>query len=262
MLDDISYAVKSLKAGDATNSLNQLLVDYETMMLPHLEQEEAECLPLCRAYFTPAEVSVRGQEILKHEPKVALGSFISCMGVAKFRSQFMLRENIPWFVWYLHFRGCVKEFEARFTVPMQALVDGLQPIKAVKTEETKERGMDAEKESKRAKMKKALKKAAGKMEAMADKVADKVAEKKKSKSSTGSKDSKSSKGSVHSDGNDRASISDKSSDCGDLYFDGSDYSDDDFAYSDLEIDKDGGEDVNEGGSSDSSESDSESENTE
>jgi hypothetical protein len=130
MLDDISDGVKSLKAGNSTTNLNQLLIDYEIMMLPHLEQEEVECLPLCRAYFTPAEIGAKVQEIIKNEPKVGLGSVISCMGVATFRTQFMRQEGIPWFVWYLAFRGCVKEFERRFSVPMQALVDGEAPSKA------------------------------------------------------------------------------------------------------------------------------------
>jgi hypothetical protein len=98
-------------------------------MLPHLEQEEVECLPLCRAYFTPEEVSTKLQEVMKNASKVEIGSIIKCMGVNKFYYEFMVREKVPSFVWYLSFRGCLKEFEKRFETPVQALKDGEAPKK-------------------------------------------------------------------------------------------------------------------------------------
>ena len=62
-------------AGD-TAQLLQELREYEDLIKPHLLQEEIECLPLCRAYFTPKEMSVKIQEMVSHGPKVEMGSFI------------------------------------------------------------------------------------------------------------------------------------------------------------------------------------------
>jgi hypothetical protein len=123
--------VKNLKANDILDYLTQEMIRYQTMILPHLEQEEVECLPLSRAYFTPAEVGAVVQEIIAKAPKVELGSFIKCMGIDKFRNEFMTQRHIPWFVWYLSFRCRVKAFEHRFEAPIQALKEGQAPKKGL-----------------------------------------------------------------------------------------------------------------------------------
>ena len=46
------------------------------MVLPHLAHEEAECLPLCRAYFTPAEIMAETEKFIKKAPPAETGSFI------------------------------------------------------------------------------------------------------------------------------------------------------------------------------------------
>jgi hypothetical protein len=69
--------VANLRPGaGGTATLLKELVEYEAMIKPHLLQEEIECLPLCRAYFTPEEISVKVQEMIAHGPKVETGSFI------------------------------------------------------------------------------------------------------------------------------------------------------------------------------------------
>ena len=75
-LDSINKIVADLKAGGSAAELVKELVSYENMMKPHLEQEEVECLPLCRAYFTPQEVAPKIQEIVANGPTVEMGSFI------------------------------------------------------------------------------------------------------------------------------------------------------------------------------------------
>jgi len=75
-IDLIAKIVGRLKAGDKASRLLKELVTYETMVKPHLEWEEVECLPLTRAYFTPEEVGEKVQEMLADAPKVELGSFI------------------------------------------------------------------------------------------------------------------------------------------------------------------------------------------
>ena len=76
-LDRLQKLVHDLKPGtDCTAALLQELREYEDLIKPHLLQEEIECLPLCRAYFTPKEISVKVQEMIAHGPKVEMGSFI------------------------------------------------------------------------------------------------------------------------------------------------------------------------------------------
>jgi len=81
-LEVIDKLIASLKAGGSCSELLKELVEYETMMKPHLLQEEVECLPLCRAYFTPAEIAPKIGEILSKGPQVEIGSFVHC---SKFR---------------------------------------------------------------------------------------------------------------------------------------------------------------------------------
>lgn len=68
--------VADLKTGDSGTDFLEELVSYEEMMKPHLEQEEVECLPLCRAYFTPEDIAPKVQEIIAKGPSVEMGSFI------------------------------------------------------------------------------------------------------------------------------------------------------------------------------------------
>jgi hypothetical protein len=65
---------KDMKEGDSVDALTKEFIDYEIMMLPHLLQEEEDCLPLMRAYFTPAECAPKIQEIIGEGPKVRSNS--------------------------------------------------------------------------------------------------------------------------------------------------------------------------------------------
>lgn len=69
--------MKVLKAGDSSATLKDELTKYENMMKSHLVEEEVECLPLCRAYFTPQEIAKKVQQIMSKATKCELGSFIN-----------------------------------------------------------------------------------------------------------------------------------------------------------------------------------------
>jgi hypothetical protein len=71
-LEKLDGMFKGLKEGDIVDTLTELLAAYETSMLPHFEQEEVECLPLMRAYFTPEEIGPKIQEIVGNGPKVSV----------------------------------------------------------------------------------------------------------------------------------------------------------------------------------------------
>jgi hypothetical protein len=71
-LEKIDGMIKGLKEGDTVDTLTEELVGYETSMLPHLEEEEVECLPLMRAYFTSEEMGPVIQKIIGNGPKVSV----------------------------------------------------------------------------------------------------------------------------------------------------------------------------------------------
>jgi len=126
-LDVINALVKKFQEKDSSPSAEQLLKElthYETIMIPHLKQEEDECLPLTRAYFTPQEYGKEIEKIMSSSPKVELGSFVAVMGVDTFRNDFMKQEKIPCFVWYIKFKGCFKAFTKEFQLPIDKLKAG------------------------------------------------------------------------------------------------------------------------------------------
>lgn len=127
-LDKIAAIVKDLKEGDSNKALLTELMEYEVMMKPHLQQEEDECLPLMRAYFTPEDIAPIIQEIIGAGPKIEIGSFIHCMGAETFRNVFMVQEGIPFFVWYIDFKSRLALFEKEFVKPLNAVKAGVEPV--------------------------------------------------------------------------------------------------------------------------------------
>lgn len=123
-MDKLSVLVKALKVGDKADNLLSSYVELEKLMLPHLKQEEDECLPLCRAYFTQEECLPKIQEIIKNENDAGMGGFIHTMGEAEFRQGFMKQEGIPFFVWYIQFWWQYRAFKKQILQPMAALKAG------------------------------------------------------------------------------------------------------------------------------------------
>ena len=63
-------ALGKLSAAD----LAPLWAEYDSKMRAHLLEEEAVCIPLLRAYFTPQETGKIVESILSKAPAVAMGS--------------------------------------------------------------------------------------------------------------------------------------------------------------------------------------------
>ena len=61
-----------MKEGSTVDHLLEEMNNYETMLLPHLLQEEEEALPLMRAYFVPAEIRKLMQIVMKGADPVSL----------------------------------------------------------------------------------------------------------------------------------------------------------------------------------------------
>jgi hypothetical protein len=71
MLESLNTMCAGVKEGSTVAELCKVMQDYETAMLPHLLEEEEQCLPLMRAYFTPEEIGPKIQEIIGNGPKVS-----------------------------------------------------------------------------------------------------------------------------------------------------------------------------------------------
>jgi len=123
-MDAIAEAIRALKAGDTLDSLSTLWLHYESIMLPHLHEEEQVGLPLARAYFTPQEIDKLVGQILAKSDPVSLGSFVHVMGHKKEAKEFMRENGIPGFVWHIPGKG-FKALRTLYRVKMQSHIDSL-----------------------------------------------------------------------------------------------------------------------------------------
>jgi len=123
-MNAIAEHVRALQPGDTLESLRALWMDYESVMLPHLHEEEQVGLPLVRAYFTPAEIDKVVATILKRSDPVSLGAFVHVMGHKKEVKLFMKENGIPGFVWHIPGSG-FKALRTLYRVRMQSHIDSL-----------------------------------------------------------------------------------------------------------------------------------------
>jgi hypothetical protein len=110
------------------SELAPLWSEYNEKMRAHLLEEEAICLPLLRAYFTPKEIAEVVQSILGESPALALGSFLFFQGGKEGVKKFMAREGIPFFVWYIQFAGQMAVYEKGMITHVVALMTGHPPV--------------------------------------------------------------------------------------------------------------------------------------
>lgn len=131
-MEDIKKQINDLKAGDEVSTTMPALLNkwtsYRKELEEHLMEEEEMGLPLVRAYFTPKEYGKMTQEIIANEGKLEMGSFVYHMGAHRMRGEFMKQEGIPFFVWYLVFRGGLKLYEKQVMVHAEALKSGMEPV--------------------------------------------------------------------------------------------------------------------------------------
>lgn len=127
-IDKIKSIIENLKAGDKIDQLQKEWKTYSEMIGPHMDEEEKIALPLYRAYFTSEDMKPVIKEIIKHAPKIEMGSAAHSMGPEKFRNEFMVQEGIPFFVWYIDFKYRLAEFEERFVKHIDALKSGQEPL--------------------------------------------------------------------------------------------------------------------------------------
>lgn len=131
-MDKIAAHVRSLSPGASLYGLQPLWAHYESIMLPHLYEEEQVGLPLARAYFTPTEIEKVTSTFLKKGDRVALGSFVHVMGHKKDARNFMKENGIPSFVWHIPVGG-FKALRTLYRTKMQVHIDSLlagEPVAA------------------------------------------------------------------------------------------------------------------------------------
>lgn len=126
-LKEIEKKIELLKVGGTIDDLLETWIAYETMMLPHLQQEEEIGLPLMRAYFTKEDMAPIIQKLVAHSPAFETGSLIYFDTPQRFRSDFMKNEGIPSFVWYIDFRSKHKLFTKAFVDNLEAVKLGQEP---------------------------------------------------------------------------------------------------------------------------------------
>jgi len=146
-MDAIAAHVATLAPGATLAGLRTLWLHYESIMLPHLFEEEQIGLPLARAYFTPAEIDKVTQIFLKKGDPVSLGSFVHVMGHKADAQRFMSENGIPAFVWHLPGKG-FKSLRTLYRNKMQTHIDSLlagEPVSARTKKALKENAAKAAK---------------------------------------------------------------------------------------------------------------------
>lgn len=146
-MDAIGAAVRALGPGATLTRLYPLWLRYESLMLPHLFEEEQVGLPLARAYFTPQEIEKVTSQFLKTGDPVALGSFVHVMGHKAEARQFMKENGIPGFVWHIPGKG-FKSLRTLYRTKQQVHIDSLlagEPVAAKTKRQLKENAAKAAK---------------------------------------------------------------------------------------------------------------------
>jgi len=131
-MDSIAACVKVLKPGDSLAGLRTLWLHYETIMFPHLHEEEQVGLPLVRAYFTPKEIERMVASFMKEGDPVSIGSLVHVMGHKKDAQQFMKENGIPTFVWHIPGNG-FKALRTLYRTKQQVHIDSLLAGEQVKS---------------------------------------------------------------------------------------------------------------------------------
>jgi len=146
-MDAIAAHVAALAPGTTLGGLDPLWRRYESLMLPHLFEEEQVGLPLARAYFTPAEIEKVTATFLKNGDPVALGSFVHVLGHKAEAQRFMRENGIPSFVWHLPGKG-FKSLRTLYRTKQQVHIDSLlagAPVSARTKQAMKENAAKAAK---------------------------------------------------------------------------------------------------------------------
>merc|ERR1719482_2417673 len=146
-MDAIAAHIAALAPGATLGGLDSLWRRYESLMLPHLFEEEQIGLPLARAYFSPAEVEKVVSTFLKKGDPVSLGSFVHVMGHKADARRFMAENGIPSFVWHLPGKG-FKSLRTLYRTKMQVHIDSLlagEPVCARTKKHSKENAAKAAK---------------------------------------------------------------------------------------------------------------------
>ena len=127
-LDTIAGLVDNLSvSGTSPKKLYSAWNSYQSMMKPHLLEEEHFGIPLMRAYFKPKEIGKIVGDIMgsKYAPKEEMGAFIYFLGEQKFREEFMKQEGIPFFVWWTDFKEKFNYYQTDVNVHIEALENGV-----------------------------------------------------------------------------------------------------------------------------------------
>ena len=124
-VENITNAINALEENDSIDKVENAILEYKNVLIPHLLEEEEIALPLFRSYFSPQEWIPVQREIMKKAKPIELGSFIYYQTEQHFREKFMKQEGIPFFVWQLVLRSKYQYFLNHVKAHLDALETGV-----------------------------------------------------------------------------------------------------------------------------------------
>lgn len=124
LISKMTEQVDTLGPGSDMSIIRDLCESYESMMLPHLHEEEAVAVPLMRAYFSQAEASKKVAAIMAKVDPRTMGNVGYWMEENDSVFSFMAQEGIPCFVYYLVFKPKINQYKTSFIIPCKAIREG------------------------------------------------------------------------------------------------------------------------------------------
>lgn len=125
----VTLEVGALEGGGSLTAVTSVFETYHATMKAHLKEEEELCVPLIRAFFDPKYVGAKVQEIMQAMDPIALGAFVHYQGSKAELGPFLKQEGIPFFVWYIQFKGARAQYRAQMETQIQALLTKTPPTK-------------------------------------------------------------------------------------------------------------------------------------
>lgn len=128
LINKIQSEMNRLAPESNMSVILDLCTSYESIMLPHLHEEEQVVVPLMRAYFRQAEASKKvGAIVAKMDPRTT-GNVAYWLNGGEGEKDtvftFMKQEGIPCFVYYIVFKPNIDKYKMSFINPCQAIREG------------------------------------------------------------------------------------------------------------------------------------------
>jgi hypothetical protein len=110
----------------AAQALLQAWIEYQEVVLPHMQYEEETLIPLVRAYMSHWDMTKLVFKIRKMVPKSELGAIVHFTGEEHMRYKNLPLQSIPDILWPFVFQPAVDDYRERILANIEAVLTGVE----------------------------------------------------------------------------------------------------------------------------------------